>query len=138
MMSTNEVINGKDRRLPLLTASVEKLESRTTVAASVLNSVWKSPNSSIRYDNEIISSYFARVRAVTPLSWSRRDQGGMDHAWRAYSWCVIQNRKTGEGLRYSITDEWLPKILSWIKSESSARYDAAMSAEGLFQVEPAK
>ena len=51
---------------------------------------------------------------------------------------VIQNRKTGEGLRYSITDQWLPTILGWIKSDPSERYDAAMSAEGLFQVEPAK
>jgi formylmethanofuran dehydrogenase subunit E len=49
---------------------------------------------------------------------------------------VIKNRKTGEGLRYTISDEWLPKILGWIKSDSSARYDAAMGADGLFQVEP--
>ena len=49
---------------------------------------------------------------------------------------VIKNRKTGEGLRYIIADEWLPKILGWIKSDPSARYDAAMSAEGLYQVEP--
>jgi formylmethanofuran dehydrogenase subunit E len=51
---------------------------------------------------------------------------------------VIKNRKTGEALRYSITDEWLPKILSWIKLDPSARYDAAMTAEGLFQVETVK
>ena len=44
---------------------------------------------------------------------------------------VIENRKTGEGLRYTISDEWLPKILAWIKSDASARYDAAMGAEGL-------
>ncbi len=51
---------------------------------------------------------------------------------------VIKNRKTGRGLRYSISDEWLPKILAWIKTDPSARYDAAMSAEGLFQVEQVK
>jgi formylmethanofuran dehydrogenase subunit E len=51
---------------------------------------------------------------------------------------VIRNRKTGEGLKYTIADEWLPKILGWIKSDSSARYDSAMSADGLFQVEPVK
>jgi formylmethanofuran dehydrogenase subunit E len=51
---------------------------------------------------------------------------------------VIKNRKTGEGLRYTISDEWLPKILAWIKSDPSARYDAAMGAEGLFQVEEIK
>jgi formylmethanofuran dehydrogenase subunit E len=51
---------------------------------------------------------------------------------------VIKNRKTGEGLKYTITDEWLSKILGWIKSDPSARYDSAMNAEGLFQVEPVK
>ena len=51
---------------------------------------------------------------------------------------VIANKKTGEALRYSVTDEWLPKILAWLNSDPPARYDAAMSAEGLFQVESAK
>jgi formylmethanofuran dehydrogenase subunit E len=51
---------------------------------------------------------------------------------------IIKNRKNGEALKYTIADEWLPKILGWIKSDSSARYDSAMSAEGLFQVEPVK
>jgi formylmethanofuran dehydrogenase subunit E len=51
---------------------------------------------------------------------------------------VITNRKTGESLKYTIADEWLPKILGWIKSDPSARYDSAMGAEGLFQVEPVK
>jgi formylmethanofuran dehydrogenase subunit E len=49
---------------------------------------------------------------------------------------VIRNRKTGEGLKYSVSDEWLPKILGWNKSEPLARYDAAMSAEGLFTSQP--
>ncbi len=47
---------------------------------------------------------------------------------------VIKNKKSGEALRYSITDEWLPKILGWLKADPSARYDTAMSAEGLYQV----
>jgi formylmethanofuran dehydrogenase subunit E len=50
---------------------------------------------------------------------------------------IIRNRKTGEGLKYTISDEWLPKILSWNKSEPPARFDAAMAAEGLFKSEPA-
>ena len=49
---------------------------------------------------------------------------------------VIRNRKSGDGLRYTISDEWLPKIPAWLKLDPAARYDAAMSAEGLFQVEP--
>jgi formylmethanofuran dehydrogenase subunit E len=48
----------------------------------------------------------------------------------------FKDRKTGEGLRYTITEDWLPKILGWIKLDPSVRYDSAMSAEGLFQVEP--
>jgi formylmethanofuran dehydrogenase subunit E len=51
---------------------------------------------------------------------------------------VISNRKTGEGLRYSIGDEWLPRILAWLKDDPSARYDAAMAADGLYQVEAIK
>ena len=50
---------------------------------------------------------------------------------------VIRNRKTGEALKYSIADEWLPKILGWNKSEPLARFDAAMAAEGLFVSEAA-
>jgi formylmethanofuran dehydrogenase subunit E len=51
---------------------------------------------------------------------------------------IITNKKTGEALRYTMADEWLPKILAWLKIDPSARYDAVMSAEGLFQVEPVK
>jgi hypothetical protein len=50
---------------------------------------------------------------------------------------IVRNRKTGDGLKYTISDEWLPKILSWNKSESSGRFDAAMAADGLFKSEPA-
>jgi formylmethanofuran dehydrogenase subunit E len=48
---------------------------------------------------------------------------------------VIKNRKTGEGLKYTIADAWLPKILAWNKSDPAGRYDAAMAAEGLFTSE---
>jgi hypothetical protein len=50
---------------------------------------------------------------------------------------IVRNRKTGDGLKYTISDEWLPKILGWNKSESSSRFDAAMAADGLFKSEPA-
>jgi formylmethanofuran dehydrogenase subunit E len=50
---------------------------------------------------------------------------------------VIRNRKTGEALKYSVSDEWLPKILGWNKFEPLARFDAAMAAEDLFTSEPA-
>jgi formylmethanofuran dehydrogenase subunit E len=48
---------------------------------------------------------------------------------------VIRNRKTGEGVRYMISDEWLPKILAWNKGDPIMRFDAAMKADGLFAVE---
>jgi formylmethanofuran dehydrogenase subunit E len=46
---------------------------------------------------------------------------------------IIRNRKTGEGLKYTISDEWLPTILGWNKSDPPARFDAAMAADGLFK-----
>jgi formylmethanofuran dehydrogenase subunit E len=51
---------------------------------------------------------------------------------------VATNKNSGEALRYSISDAWLPKILLWLNGDPEARYDAAMSAEGLFQVKAAK
>jgi formylmethanofuran dehydrogenase subunit E len=50
---------------------------------------------------------------------------------------VIRNRKTGEALKYSISDEWLPTILGWNKLDPAGRFDAAMAAEHLFRSEPA-
>jgi formylmethanofuran dehydrogenase subunit E len=48
---------------------------------------------------------------------------------------IIRDRKTGKGLKYTIADEWLPKILGWNKSDPAGRFDSAMSAEGLFTSE---
>ena len=48
---------------------------------------------------------------------------------------VIRNRKTGEALRYTIADTWLPTMLAWNREPPLQRYDAAMKADGLFQVE---
>jgi formylmethanofuran dehydrogenase subunit E len=48
---------------------------------------------------------------------------------------VVTNKNSGKALRYSISDAWLPKILLWLNGDPEARYDAAMSAEGLFEVE---
>lgn len=51
---------------------------------------------------------------------------------------VIANKKTGHTLRYTITDEWLPKILTWFGVDPAMRYDAAMDADDLFHVEQVK
>jgi formylmethanofuran dehydrogenase subunit E len=50
---------------------------------------------------------------------------------------VVRNRKTGEGFRYTVADAWLPKVLEWNKTyDPAGRFDAAMKAEGLFEVAP--
>ncbi len=48
---------------------------------------------------------------------------------------VIRDRKTRAGLRYSIADAWLPKLLAWNKLPPIERYNQAMQAEELFTVE---
>jgi formylmethanofuran dehydrogenase subunit E len=51
---------------------------------------------------------------------------------------IIRNRKTGEGLKYTISDEWMPKVGEWIRTlDPAGRYQAVMKAEKLFEVSPA-
>ena len=51
---------------------------------------------------------------------------------------VVRDHNSGVGVRYSIADEWLPKIIGWNKAlDPAGRYQAAMSAAGLFEVRPA-
>lgn len=51
---------------------------------------------------------------------------------------VIRDRKTGKGFRYAIAADWQPRILEWNRTLDPAdRYEAAMRAEGLFDVAPA-
>ncbi len=52
---------------------------------------------------------------------------------------VIRNKKTGEAVRYTVALSWMAKIVEWNKSlDPTGRYDAAMKAEGLFEVMPVK
>src|SRR5262249_57396816 len=46
---------------------------------------------------------------------------------------AIKNR---EGIRYTVPDDQLVRILGRLKLEPSARYDIVMGADGLFTVEP--
>lgn len=48
---------------------------------------------------------------------------------------VVRDKNSGAALRYTIDDEWLPKILGWLPLEAAARFDAAMAADDLFRVE---
>jgi formylmethanofuran dehydrogenase subunit E len=48
---------------------------------------------------------------------------------------IVRDRKTGAGLRYSVSDAWMAKIVEWNRSlDPAGRYQAAMSAAGLFEV----
>ena len=48
---------------------------------------------------------------------------------------VVRNRKTGEGFRYTAADAWLPMVIEWNKTlDPAGRFDAAMKAEGLFEI----
>ena len=48
---------------------------------------------------------------------------------------IVRDRKGGAAVRYTVKDEWLPTILDWLKSKDPmGRYQAAMAAEGLFEV----
>jgi formylmethanofuran dehydrogenase subunit E len=55
-----------------------------------------------------------------------------------YAMIVVSNRKTGEALRYTIAGTWGAKIAEWNRSlDPSGRFDAAMEADGIFEVTPA-
>jgi formylmethanofuran dehydrogenase subunit E len=57
----------------------------------------------------------------------------------SYAVVVIRNRKSGEAVKYSVSDKWIPKIIEWNRSlDPAGRYQAAMSAEGLFEAVPAQ
>ena len=45
---------------------------------------------------------------------------------------TIRHKRNGATLRYSVSDEWLPKILAWRTMDASSRYDAAMNADNIF------
>ena len=50
---------------------------------------------------------------------------------------VIRSKATGAGLRYTIADSWIPKLIDMNKTyDPMGRYDAVMSAADLFTVEP--
>ena len=51
---------------------------------------------------------------------------------------IIRNRKTGEGLRYAVSEQWMPKVGEWIRTlDPPGRFQAVMMADELFQVMPA-
>lgn len=48
---------------------------------------------------------------------------------------VVRERKGSAAVRYTVKDEWLPKIGEWIRSlDPMGRYQAVMAAENIFEV----
>jgi len=48
---------------------------------------------------------------------------------------IVRDRKTGAGVRYSISDAWMARIADWNKTlDPAGRYAAVMGAPGLFDV----
>ena len=74
-------------------------------------------------------------------------RSGASHAETPEEWIKLGARvhgafgaflPAGVGVRYSVADEWLPKIIGWNKDlDPAGRYWAAMSAPGLFEVRAA-
>jgi FmdE, Molybdenum formylmethanofuran dehydrogenase operon len=52
---------------------------------------------------------------------------------------VIRKKQTGEAVKYTIDESWLPKLAEWNKTlDTKGRYDQVMKADGLFEVTPSK
>ena len=52
---------------------------------------------------------------------------------------IIRHKQTGEAVKYTVAASWLPKLADWNRTlDTHGRYEAAMKAEGLFDVAPMK
>ena len=52
---------------------------------------------------------------------------------------TIRRKQSGEAVKYTVADSWLPKLAEWNQTlDPRGRYDAVMKAEGLFDVMPMK
>jgi formylmethanofuran dehydrogenase subunit E len=52
---------------------------------------------------------------------------------------IIRRKQSGEAVKYTVADSWLPKLAEWNQTlDPRGRYDAVMKAEGLFDVMPMK
>jgi formylmethanofuran dehydrogenase subunit E len=50
---------------------------------------------------------------------------------------VVRERKGSAAVRYTVKDEWLPKVIEWLRNpDPMTRYKAVMTAEDIFQVSP--
>ena len=52
---------------------------------------------------------------------------------------IVRHKQTGEAMKYTVAESWLPKLAEWnAKLDAAGRYEAVMQAEGLFDVAPVK
>jgi formylmethanofuran dehydrogenase subunit E len=52
---------------------------------------------------------------------------------------IVRNKQTGEAVKYTVADSWLPKLAEWNRTlDPQGRYDQVMKATGLFDVTPSK
>ena len=52
---------------------------------------------------------------------------------------IIRHKQTGVAVKYTVADNWLPKLAEWNRTlDTRGRYDAVMEAENLFNVMPMK
>jgi formylmethanofuran dehydrogenase subunit E len=51
----------------------------------------------------------------------------------AMAMIIIRHKQTGEAVKYTVADSWLPKLAEWNKTlDTRGRYDAVMKTDGLF------
>ena len=52
---------------------------------------------------------------------------------------IIRHKQTGEAVKYTVAESWLPKLADWNRTlDAQGRYDQVMKADGLFDVTPTK
>jgi formylmethanofuran dehydrogenase subunit E len=50
---------------------------------------------------------------------------------------IIRHKQTGEAMKYTVPDSWLPRLAEWNRTlDTRGRYDAVMNANALFDVSP--
>ena len=55
----------------------------------------------------------------------------------AFAVAVIRSKATGAGVKYTVADSWMPKLIEMNKTlDPMGRFNAVMTAEDLFSVEP--
>lgn len=55
----------------------------------------------------------------------------------SFALIIVRNEKTGQTIHYNVPSAISPKVIEWNKTlDPSGRYDAAMNAQGLFEVNP--